>query len=284
MDGWRVDSYEDPADVLAVAGEYLASRPVEHNLVLRLLHARVARPEPGRYWVVSAEQGNVGGVVFQSPPDFKAALTPMTLSCAAIAAEVIALAGVDLPAVEGEAATVARFAGQWAETRQVGARPQGGVRLYRLDSVTAPSGVPGRLRRATDDDLDHLIGWFESFQVDVGHPAPGGPEAGPAAVRRRIADGQLWLWDHDGAVSFAAAGVAIGGVAGIGPVFTPLANRRRGYASACVAALAAGLVDQGVTPVLYTDLSNPTSNSIYRRIGFRAVNEGVRYDFIPPPI
>ena len=30
---------------------------------------------------------------------------------------------------------------------------------------------------------------------------------------------------------------------------------------------------------LYTDLGNPTSNSVYRRIGYRAVAEGLRYRF-----
>jgi uncharacterized protein len=31
--------------------------------------------------------------------------------------------------------------------------------------------------------------------------------------------------------------------------------------------------------ILYTDLGNPTSNSIYRRIGYRAVAECLRYRF-----
>jgi predicted GNAT family acetyltransferase len=31
--------------------------------------------------------------------------------------------------------------------------------------------------------------------------------------------------------------------------------------------------------MLYTDLANPTSNSIYRRIGYRAVAEVLRYGF-----
>jgi predicted GNAT family acetyltransferase len=31
--------------------------------------------------------------------------------------------------------------------------------------------------------------------------------------------------------------------------------------------------------MLYTALSNPTSNSIYRQIGYRSVAEGLRYRF-----
>ena len=31
--------------------------------------------------------------------------------------------------------------------------------------------------------------------------------------------------------------------------------------------------------ILYTDLGNPTSNSVYRRIGYRAVAEALRFRF-----
>jgi len=39
------------------------------------------------------------------------------------------------------------------------------------------------------------------------------------------------------------------------------------------------LLENGARPCLYTDLGNPTSNSIYRRIGYRALTEWVRYRF-----
>jgi predicted GNAT family acetyltransferase len=37
--------------------------------------------------------------------------------------------------------------------------------------------------------------------------------------------------------------------------------------------------DEGYRCILYTDLGNPTSNSVYRRIGYGAVAEGLRYRF-----
>jgi hypothetical protein len=67
---------EDPGWVLSEAGVFLASDPVRHNLILTLLHTRVAYPEPGRYWV-ARDGGAVVGVAFQSPLDFFASLTPM---------------------------------------------------------------------------------------------------------------------------------------------------------------------------------------------------------------
>jgi uncharacterized protein len=56
------------------------------------------------------------------------------------------------------------------------------------------------------------------------------------------------------------------------PVYTPPALCRRGYASACVAALSARLLTEGRRLCfLYTDLANPTSNAIYQKIGYRPV-------------
>jgi predicted GNAT family acetyltransferase len=52
-------------------------------------------------------------------------------------------------------------------------------------------------------------------------------------------------------------------------VYTPPAHRGRGYASACVAALTRRMLDEGRRYCfLFTDLSNPTSNGIYRAIGY----------------
>ena len=43
-----------------------------HNVILTLLHTRVAHPEPGRYWVVDVDR-RTAGVIFQSPLDYGAA-------------------------------------------------------------------------------------------------------------------------------------------------------------------------------------------------------------------
>lgn len=72
---------------------------------------------------------------------------------------------------------------------------------------------------------------------------------------------------------------AVEGVVRISGVYTPAGQRKRGYAEACVHALSKRLCESGFRCILYTDLGNPTSNSIYRRIGFRAVAETLRYRF-----
>ena len=59
---------------------------------------------------------------------------------------------------------------------------------------------------------------------------------------------------------------------GVGYMYTPPELRARGYASALVAELSQPVLDSGLSFfVLYTDLSNPTSNAIYRRIGYNPI-------------
>ena len=63
-------------------------------------------------------------------------------------------------------------------------------------------------------------------------------------------------------------------------VYTPPEWRGRGYATAAVATLSSELLGEGYAMcVLYTDLANPTSNRIYRRIGYEAVCDSLHLRF-----
>ena len=67
----------------------------------------------------------------------------------------------------------------------------------------------------------------------------------------------------------------------IGPVYTPPEHRGRGYATSLVTQQSHWLLGARRSfCFLYTDLDNPTSNALYRRIGYRMVAEAreVRFD------
>ena len=66
----------------------------------------------------------------------------------------------------------------------------------------------------------------------------------------------------------------------IGPVYTPPDRRGRGYASALVGGVTRDLLAAGRRfCFLYTDLANPTSNSIYQRVGYRPVADVDQWAF-----
>jgi len=264
----------EPRQVLDEAGAFLGRDPVRHNVILTLLHARLVHPEPGRYWTVEVDR-HVVGVVLRSPLHFIATITPMPAEAVVAAVEAIADEAIVLPGVSGEASTTARFAGHWSERTKCGATPTQGQRIYAVDAVIAPRPAPGKLRAATVDDLDLVVAWMHAFQRDIGEL----PSDATDVVRRRIAAGHLWIWDDGEPVAMAGVFDAVEGVARIGPVYTPPDRRGRGYASGLVAEISDTVLTRGQRCILYTDLENPTSNSIYRAIGYRAVAEALKYRF-----
>jgi uncharacterized protein len=271
----RVLFTEDAAFVLSRAGAFLSSQPVLHNLVLSILHARVAQGDPGRYWI-AMQRDNAAGVVLQSPLTFPATLTPMPAPVAVAMADAIAEAGVALPGVNGDAATAACFAGQWSERSKAAATPFQGNRLYEFMETGEVPGIEGELRLASANERGLMIFWTRAFQIEIGESA----DDTELRVDRAMAAGQVWLWEHGGEpVSIAVSRERVEGVVRLSGVYTPPEKRKLGYASACVDALSRRLRDAGNRCVLYADLGNPISNSIYRRIGYRAVAEALRYRF-----
>ena len=266
---------EDPAFVLSRAGAFLSSQPVLHNLVLSLLHARVAHREPGRYWM-AIQKDDVLGVAIQSPVTFPVVLTPMEPPVATAMADAIWQAGVALPGVTADAATAATFAGQWSERSKSAATPFLGLRLYELTEIAEVPSTEGTLRQAGAKDRSLMIEWIRAFQQEI-HESD---EDTDVRVDRWLTEGALWIWERQGeAVSMAVSREPVHGVVRLSGVYTPPEKRKHGYAEACVHTLSKRFAEDGYRCILYTDLGNPTSNSIYRRIGYRAVTEGLRYRF-----
>jgi len=267
---------EDPAFVLRRADEFLASNAVVHNLILSILHARVAHPDPGRYWIALYEEKSVAGVVVQSPLEYPATLTPMEPGVVFAMVDAIAGAGVTLPGVNGEAATAASFAGQWSERCKSAATPFQGLRLYEFLEAGDVPRTEGRLRQGGPEDRTLTVIWTRAFQDEIGEPS----DDTETRVDRGLAARQLWVWDKEGeTMSMAVSSEPAQGVVRISGVYTPPEKRKHGYAAACVHALSERLRGSGHRCILYTDLGNPTSNSIYRRIGYKAVAEALRYRF-----
>ena len=267
-------SSDDPRVALEAVGEFLRAKPVEHNLLLSLLTQRADRPEDGRYWWAT-DSDAVVGFVFQSPRRFRALVSPAGPDVVDALVEVVADEAPGLPGVMGEAATAARFAGQWAERRGVPVTPTEAQRLYRLRTVCLPTGVAGGLRTAGPEDRDVLVPWAAGFVEETG----GHPQHPADIVDRHLDGGRLWVWVDGSPVSMAAASVEVAGVVRVAFVYTPPERRGRGYAAACVASVSEQVAAAGQDSVLYAQLHNPTSNGLYRRIGYEPVTEILIYGF-----
>ena len=143
-------------------------------------------------------------------------------------------------------------------------------------------GVRGALRRATEADRGLLVGWFAAFAAEA-----LGEDADPRGAARSVdaylgTEGMgLYLWEERSElVSMAGRSRPTPNGVTVNYVYTPPEHRGRGYASACVAALSQLILDEGHRYwFLFTDLANPTSNKIYRAIGYEAVCDVDEYEF-----
>jgi uncharacterized protein len=189
--------------------------------------------------------------------------------------------GIVLPGVSGALPEADAFAGEWEALAGVSRRLRMAQGVYALRSVRPPGQVEGRMRLADAGDRDLLVEWFDAFVAEsIPEDAPHQEPAN--AVDRRLASsgGGFAVWDDGELVSMSGFGGETPHGIRIGPVYTPPALRRRGYASALVAELSQSLLDRGREYCfLYTDLGNPTSNRIYMDVGYELVCESADYAF-----
>ena len=268
-----------PAAFLAAATPFLLSDEVLHGLPLSV--ARACADEPDRYpgpnllaTVHDARGGPVTGVAVMTPPH-RLQLYVRPDDVEALVAD---LAALPLAGVHGPVEVAAAFASRWAAARGVRAVEERGLRLFRLRRVVPPRPAPGAFRQADERDLPVVEGWYRAFFVETAHVV--GALSPEEHGRRAVAGGRVWLWvdEDDAPVSQAVAVALTATMARIGAVYTPPARRGQGGASLVVAALSQRLLDEGRAPCLFTDLANPTSNSIYKKIGYEAVADLKDFD------
>lgn len=188
--------------------------------------------------------------------------------------------GVALPGVTGAVPEVQEFVGAWEKVSGARGRRRMAQRIYRLRSVREAPGVNGGMRPATLEDRDLLRSWVSAFSREALGDEDDERIERTLDLRLGQGGGGLFLWEDGRPVSLAGhAGRTPNGVR-VGPVYTPPEDRRRGYATALVAALSARLLDDGNRfCFLYTDLANPTSNSIYQVIGYEPICDSAEYVF-----
>lgn len=188
---------------------------------------------------------------------------------------------LDLPGVVGPEEDVDALVEAWLRVRDCRPREPMAQMLYELRRIDWPAGVPGRMRGMTEADVELVAQWVRAFHRDALPQEPYSEEQARANAQARPALGMTYLWEVEGVpVAMAALARPTRHGISVNAVYTPPEHRRRGYASALVAAVSGEGLERGYAfCVLYTDLSNPTSNAIYQKIGYRPVSRSTNVRF-----
>ncbi len=264
-----------PDAFLSAAEPWLLAAEDRNNLILGIGYELQRNPglAPDAFLGTVELDGVVVGCCIRTPPH-QILLSDMPPEATEPVTRSFARASAEIPGVLGPSPLAEAVAKQWVGIRGGRWEPATEQRLYRLDEVTSPGPVPGRLREATPAEAELLTEWGREFarETHIG--------VGPSreTLLAWIGGGSLFVWDDEGAASMAVTrGRTRNGIR-VGYVYTPPDRRRRGYAGACVAAVSRRMLASGLQfCVLYTDLSNPTTNALYQRLGYRPIVDVMDY-------
>lgn len=276
----KLHRFQDASLFYTKVKNYLLNDEILHNLQLGVSNTLINHPNRYKikpYLAVVEQYRNIIAVAMMTLPynlllsqikDLKA----VDLIAQDLQQNYELLTNINAPVIEARA-----FAEQWCLLTGKSYKLKVPLRIFKLEQVEFFSRVKGNFRLATKNDKELLKCWHDAFCLE----ALGSIESDSESwVETRLQQGTAYLWQDEIPVSISCSTRFTPNGAGINMVYTPPEYRKRGYASACVAALSQTLLNKGYKfCFLFTDLSNQTSNKIYQQIGYKPVADWNHYSF-----
>ncbi|MDA1883288.1 GNAT family N-acetyltransferase [Bacillus cereus group sp. BY105LC] len=265
--------YEEIVNFKEEVTPFLEKNEQENNLILGVLQM-VHQP----IFMGIAKQGEEIAVVFLQTEEKKqiiVATSEMVEEDIVELAKKLAEVYPDVPGLIGNKKIVQRLAEEIAvlENKKTTVAMEQGI--YELKQVKKKWNGDEVFREVNSDELTLIEQWIYQFCEDVNLPTT--KEEAKQTAHTLITNHRLFGLEVDGKlVSVAAKTRPTKNNITVNFVYTPKEERKKGYASNCVAALSQRMLDEGYkTTTLYTDLANPTSNKIYQEIGYEQIAESV---------
>jgi len=273
--------HSDPRAFLTAAAAMLARDEANASKLMTWAQGLVDHPPTDEpvYLATYAADGAFGAAFLRGT--YAVFIANSDPAAAGAFARDLAVEWPQLQGVAGAGDACEAFAHAWSDATARTHRLRFHLRNHILTEVAFVPAPGGVMRNADAADLEWLVAAEVAFIAAARLPDD------PARVRvrlpERIADGRIRIWDDREPIAFAGWSASGGDAARIAPVWTVASARRRGYATALVAALARELLARGSKKIfLDTDLANPTSNAIYARVGFRPLHDFYHFDFVAP--
>ena len=280
----KLKRYDEAAAFLATVGEDLYSRASVNNLMLGICERLVKDPQAyddPLFIAVRDQPGDLLLAAVMTPPhnlilaegvDFQLGLIPFI--------NYLWENKIHIPGVLGPVQSAEAFFKRWKNVAGLEGEVEMYQRIYELRHVHLPKLPSGHFRVARLEDAQRITEWVQAFNVEaLGKDQPPKLDWAEKVIR----EGRVFLWEDGGQpVAMAMPCRPLQHSITVSAVYTPPEHRQQGYATALVARLSQHLLDMGNEFInLFTDLENPTSNSIYQKIGYHPVIDFRSYKFFP---
>ena len=281
----EIRSHNHASELISLSGSYLERHESENNLPIGLVYKLSEAPDyygsKSPLLLSILEQESVVGVVIMTPPRriILSRIDTDVLAATTHIVDHLRRTNTRTPGVVGPSVEAQAFSDCWVEGAfGVSARVAIRMRVFEARKVADMFGSPGRLRLARPDDHLLIAKWIANFSEEIKEPVD--LESAKSHAERSIRGQELYIWDDGAPVCIAKESRPTRNGTTINTVYTPSEHRNKGYATSCVWSLTQKmLTDRYSFCSLYTDLSNPTSNSIYTKIGYIPVGDALVFDF-----
>lgn len=240
--------------------------------------------DPANWLMATVSDGNGIQLTALMTPPYNITLyaTDNTINPEAIDCLADGLAACDIPGVTTEKNLAEYFAKEYTARKKMTYKTAMSQRIYELMAVNPDIQQMGAVRLLEKKDMSFFPYWLEAFNVanTYGKKEMSIPH-NAELYQYWVSSKKFYVLEDNGMpVSMAALTRELQTAAGVSFVYTPPYFRNRGYASSCVAQISQFALEKGFAKcALYTDLSNPTSNSIYQKIGYSAVCDSLMLRF-----
>ncbi len=231
---------------------------------------------------VSEERGILLTALMTPPHNITLYATDNIIEPKAINCLIDGLNDYIIPGVTTEKKLAECFAKEYTARKGLTYRTTMDQRLYELKEVNPDVKQLGVVRLLDEKDMYYFPYWLEAFYASsiYGNTEMSIPQD-EEGYYYRLSTKKFYILEVDGKpVSMAGYTRELQTSIGVAFVYTPPYFRGKGYATSCVSQISQMALDKGFKRcILYTDLLNPTSNSIYQKIGYRAVCDSLMLKF-----
>jgi len=285
----EINYYENIVEFIGIVYEFLIEHETENNILFAILDG--IKEDPHRYGdevpdlITVTKNGDLKLVSIRTPPHNQVLSYTNDLTTIDALIDVLVEKGIELPGVFGFKEAANKFASIWCQKNNLNQNLLMNERAYRLESVSEETLGDKEFIIADESHEELVLNWAREFVLEAFSESPPEQDMIESHVERRrksIKDQNIFLLLEEGKpVSMVQkAGKTPNGNL-VNLVYTPPSLRRRGYATECVAKLSKHLLEEGNKYCfLFTDLANPTSNSIYQKIGYRPIIDFDQIEFV----
>ncbi|MBY0413699.1 MAG: GNAT family N-acetyltransferase [Bdellovibrionales bacterium] len=280
----RLIKHSTSEEFIEMNEKFLIQKESFHNLKLGLVYGIKAKTiidtAPLYYSIVDGEQSS--GCAVRSNNDRPLTISEMSKAAVDLLISDLIKNNVVLEGIVGEENTATYFKDQWIKLNPVEFKINLHLGVYECLNIILPRIDSEEIISAEIEHTEIVKIFMKGFGEDCFPDKPFTEENLEALLKRHLGTKSLYLLKNINGdlVSMAAntRSTLKGGT--ISLVYTPPKYRGKGYGSKMVALLSKKIMENGKSFTnLFTDLSNPTSNSIYQKVGYVKIGQNIHFDF-----